>query len=226
MKLFLSGGGSGVKTEDLDKLFVSYLDKTKPLLYIPIAIDTSRYSYLDCLNWLKGTFDKLGVCKYEMWDEKGIYTHKNHKVNDFSGIFIGGGNTPYLLKILKDSGLYNFIKEAAGKNIPIYGGSAGAVIFAKTIIPSLSADENYVGLKNFNSFNLINNFEIWCHYESFNDKIIKDFMKKYKLKKVIALPENCGIHVKDNNMVIIGKSSAYMFDKDCKREVNPGKELK
>jgi dipeptidase E len=226
MKLFLSGGGSGIKTEELDKLFADALDKTKPLLYIPIAMDTERHSYPDCLKWLTNAFDKFGVKKYTMWDEKKIYENKKENVKNFSGIFIGGGNTPYLLKILKDSGLYGFIEEAISKNIPIYGGSAGAIIFAKTIIPSLSADDNFVGLKDFSSFNRVNDYEIWCHYDFSLDNQIREYMKQYKLKKVVALAEDCGIIIRDEKMVIIGKSSAFVFDKDKKEEIKNGCELK
>jgi len=42
MKLFLSGGGSGNESEQIDAEFIKALDKTKPVLYIPIAIDTEK----------------------------------------------------------------------------------------------------------------------------------------------------------------------------------------
>ncbi|WP_233529260.1 hypothetical protein [Bacillus atrophaeus] len=40
--LFLSGGGDAGQTQTIDKRFVKELDKDKPLLYIPIAMDTSQ----------------------------------------------------------------------------------------------------------------------------------------------------------------------------------------
>ena len=61
MRIILSGGGSGERTKELDEMFASLLDKTKPLLYIPIAIDSIKHPYSSCLAWLRSTFDKLGV---------------------------------------------------------------------------------------------------------------------------------------------------------------------
>ena len=173
MKLFLSGGGNGKQTAELDELFSKELDKSKPLLYIPIAINTEKHPYPECLKWLKSTFDKFGVKNYIMRDEKKIYYYKKEKIGNFAGIYIGGGNAPYLLKILKDSGLWDFIKQSVLNDIPIYGGSAGAIIFGKTIIPSLNDDENFVCLKDFSGMNLAKGYEVWCHYDSSKDKAIK-----------------------------------------------------
>jgi len=58
--------GSGEDIIEVDKLFASMLDKNKPLLYIPIAIDNIKHPYEDCLDWLKNTFEPLGISKYEM----------------------------------------------------------------------------------------------------------------------------------------------------------------
>lgn len=224
MKLFLSGGGSGEQSELLDKAFADSLDKKKPLLYIPIAINNKKHPYPECLNWLKSTFDKLGVTNYVMWDEKDLYLSQKERVTNFSGIYIGGGNTPYLIKTLKDTGCWKFIKEAT-LNIPIYGGSAGAIIFAKTINPCLIEDEKFVGLKDMSAMNLLNEKEIWAHYKPENDKDIKEFMIKYNMKEIVALPEETGIILENNSMKILGKKSAFIFS-DSKKEIKSGEILK
>ena len=53
MELIVTGGGSGKDTKEIDEFFASKLDKDKPLLYIPIAIDNIEHPYPDCLKWLK-----------------------------------------------------------------------------------------------------------------------------------------------------------------------------
>ena len=115
MNLILSGGGSGEQTKILDELFANLVDKTKPLLYLPIAIDTDKHPYAECLKWLKGTFEKLGINKYKMWTEEDLDKYKKININDYGGIYIGGGNTPYLLKTLKESGLLNWLKDIVNK---------------------------------------------------------------------------------------------------------------
>lgn len=225
MKLILSGGGSGEKTKELDELFASLLNKSQPLLYIPIAIDPQKHSYPECLEWIKKTFDELGIELYEMWTEKDLLKSKSTKPNKFGGIYIGGGNTPYLLKTLKESGFLDFLKRAIKLDIPIYGGSAGAIIFAKSIIPSLYHDENNVNLKDFKAMNILNNNEITCHYEKSEDKQIKDMMNKHKLNKVIALSEKTGIYIKDNKARIVGKEPAFLFSGKEKFKISVGKRI-
>ena len=214
-RLILSGGGSGEQTREIDETFAKMLDKSKPLLYIPIAMDENIHPYAECLDWLKLTFDKFGVNKYEMWVEKDLQKFKKINIKDFGGVYIGGGNTPYLLKTLKESPAWVFLKNAIGK-IPIYGGSAGAIIFAKTIIPSLCEDENEVGLKNFFAMNKLGDYELWCHYSKNEEKWIKQFTERYNLKKMILLPEETGLIVSLRTAEIIGKKGAFLV-KDNKR---------
>lgn len=219
MRLFLSGGGNRKQTAELDKLFSKEIDKNKPLLYIPIAINTEKHPYPECLKWLKSIFDRLGINNYTMWDEKKIYYHKKERIGNFAGIYIGGGNTPYLSKMLKDSGLWDFIKGAVLHDIPVYGGSAGAIIFGKTIISSLNDDENFVGLKDFSGMDLARGYEVWCHYDSSKDVVIKQFMKDHKIEKLIALPEETGLEITNKDIKVIGAKSAFLFKAGQKNEL-------
>ncbi|MBI2632751.1 Type 1 glutamine amidotransferase-like domain-containing protein [Candidatus Pacearchaeota archaeon] len=220
MKLFLSGGGSGEDSIELDRLFVSMLDKSKPLLYIPIAIDTKKHPYPNCLKWLKSTFEQLGIKRFEMWTEKELMNFNKKDLETFSEVYIGGGNTFKLLKNLREFNFLDSLKNLAKKDIPIYGGSAGAIILTRTIIPALSADPNEAGLKEFDALNLVNNFDIFAHYERSQDKTILEYMKKYDLKKVIGIPENCGLFVTKDKIQVIGPGSAFTFNKE-KKEMKP-----
>ena len=221
-KIFLSGGGSSRQTEILDKTFAEQLDKNKPLLYIPIAINTDKHPYPSCLKWLKKSFTPLGINKYILWDEKTIYNYKKHKVSDFAGIYIGGGNTPYLLKTLKENGFWNFLKIAVNE-IPIYGGSAGAIIFGKTIVTSLLEDENIVDLNDLTAMNLVNEYDISCHYIKSKEKIIKELNSS--LSKVIALPEETGLLINNSEILVMGSKSAFLFKDGKMQELKVGLKL-
>ena len=153
-----------------------------------------------------------------MWTEKELKNIDKRNVREFSGIYIGGGNTPYLLKTLKEMKFLDFLEKAMLQSIPIYGGSAGAIILGKTIIPSLQSDENFVMLKNFSEMNKIKGYDIWCHYKKNEDQKIKESMKRYKLKKIMALPEGSGIYLHNKKMKIIGEKSAFVFCSTKKEE--------
>ena len=221
MKLFLSGGGSGEKSRILDKKFVATVGKAKPILYIPLAIDKKRYPYPECFKWINKTFNPLGLKKIELWTEKELKQKPESELKQFGGIYIGGGNTFYLLQELKDSGFLSKLDKLIKKDVPVYGGSAGAIICGKTILTS--HDENFVGLKNFDGMNLVNNFDLWCHYEPSMDNEILQYKQKYGLN-VIALPEDCGLYVTNEIIEVVGPGSACIIDGGIKK-LTPGKSF-
>ncbi len=212
MKLFLSGGGGAKDSFELDKMFVSTLDLSKPILYIPIAINTAKHPYLSCVAWLKSILSPFGVSSIIMWTENDLKDKTKEDFEQFCGIYIGGGNTYKLLKEIKEFGLFDIISNLAKEGVPIYGGSAGAIILSRTIIPAGFLDENKVRITDFSALNLLNEFDLWCHYSDDEDDYIDDYMKRFNLKKMIALPENGGLFVNDNMIEIVGTGEVCVFE--------------
>ncbi len=226
MKLILSGGGAGKQTEELDKLFANLLDKTKPLLYIPIAIDNIKFNYEDCLVWLKSTFDALCVKKYKMLTENDFKKINKIDLKNYSGIYIGGGNTPYLLKKLKQPCFWKKLEDLIKKGIPVYGGSAGAIIFSKSIKPSLNFDKNWVELKELSGMNLINDNFLFCHFNNKKEEQIREIILEEKLNSSIALTEKNGLFITGEKIEVIGNESAWIFDKKGnKKELKVGEKI-
>jgi dipeptidase E len=225
MKLVITGGGSGEKTKELDSLFASLLDKSKPLLYIPIAIDNIKHPYSECIKWLRSTFDSLGVSKYEMWTEADLEQSEAVTAESFSGIYIGGGNTPYLLNKIRNTSLDKLIKDALNQNIPLYGGSAGAVVFAKSIIPALYHDKNWVEIKKFDGFNVLQDEEITCHYSHKETTLVRQMMKDHNMSRVICLSERNGLYIQDNQIQVIGQEPLVILYPETDLQVAVGDEL-
>ncbi|MFA6405447.1 MAG: Type 1 glutamine amidotransferase-like domain-containing protein [Candidatus Paceibacterota bacterium] len=226
MKLFLGGGGGKEDSIELDKRFVASLDLFKPLLYIPIATNTDKYSYSGCVAWLLSILGPLGVTNIVMWVEDDLKQKQEKDFEQFGGVYIGGGNTFKLLKELKEFGTFEILRKLAEKDIPIYGGSAGSIILAKTIIPALSADENLVELTDFTALNLVNNYEIWCHYAETMDSLIKSYIDKYYLNKIIAVPENAGLYITEHNIEAVGPANVKIFEADEIKRFKPGELIK
>ncbi|MFW5794729.1 MAG: Type 1 glutamine amidotransferase-like domain-containing protein [Bacillota bacterium] len=212
MRLFLSGGGIGKDSKEIDDLFAKSIDKNKPLLYIPIAMDEKKRSYDECFKFISDTFNPRGINNIVMWTEREI---ENPKVDldSFGGIYVGGGNTFYLLKKIKETNFDTILKNAINKNIPYYGGSAGAIICGKTIKPAEVSDKNQVGLKYLSGFGLLNSFSIWCHYKKEKFNLIND-LKNYNNLEIIALPEDTSLYCENNFIMIYGSSPTHVFGKD------------
>ena len=199
--LILSGGGDSDIVEPIDRFFVNLVDKGKAIVYIPIAMEESCFTYEECLQWFTKTYSKYGIHKIVMWTD----LQGKKLSNNYAAVLIGGGNTYKLLKAFKDS---NFDKKCIryhNNGGIIYGGSAGAIIFGKTIDTAKHADENIVDLNDTSGLNLLGNKDVWCHYTEVDDELINDY---------------------NNELFILYEESGIVFDKDRVTEIGKKYKLK
>ena len=98
MKVFLNGGGAGAQIEDAYKRINHIIDNSKPCLYIPLAMPQDKYD--SCYEWIRGELKVVNVPDIEMVRSAEELSSKNF--DDYSFIFIGGGNTFKLLNDLKE----------------------------------------------------------------------------------------------------------------------------
>ena len=64
MRIFLCGGGSGKEIEEATIKFGNLIDKSKPLLYIPLAMKSEKYD--SCLEWIKEEMNIIGINNIDM----------------------------------------------------------------------------------------------------------------------------------------------------------------
>jgi len=221
MKLILSGGGKGKQTRKIDSLFFEFV-KNKKVVFIPHSREKEEFE--NSLNWItENLFLPFKHDKFEMWtklDDKSI-----KDLYDVEGIIIGGGNTFRLLKELKDSKFIETLRKFIEDDKIVYGISAGAIILTKNIITANPIDENKVQLVDLNGMNLLNERDIFCHYEEKYDKEIFKIIEKENIE-IIGLPEGVGIYLENFSNKIIGSNSAFLFSrKGNKKELKVEKEL-
>ena len=97
MRLYLSGGGSGKQNQFAYINFFRKIDKSKPILYIPLAMESTMYE--SCYNWFKNEIKSYNFDKFEM--VKSSLELSKLDLNNYSALFIGGGNTYRLLSELR-----------------------------------------------------------------------------------------------------------------------------
>lgn len=204
MNLILSGGGNSEQSKKVDTLFTSLL-KNKKILYIPIAMDRIKHSDSDCLVWLTGNLSPYGNFEITLLNEKGIQDFKYEDILDYGGVYIGGGNTYKLLKILKETRFDKYLTKLLREtDIPVVGGSAGAVIFGKDIETVETMDINNVGLKDLSGLNMLSGKNLWVHYKKSMDEDIQKYIGRSCIE-VIALPEESGLYITDENIEPVGE---------------------
>ena len=212
MRLFLNGGGDGKICLQAYKKLNEIIDHKKPILYIPIAMEKEKYE--DCEKWIKNELKDIEVPYIEMITSGIELSNKN--LENYSALFIGGGNTFKLLYELKSSGAFDKIKEFINNNGVVFGGSAGAIIFGYDLEACLCDDFNEIGLEDIKGFDVLDGYSILCHYTNRNEEKIKgntDYLLQLSYKrKSIALPEEDTIFVNGTNIEIIGESDYYLFE--------------
>lgn len=219
-KLILAGGGDAQQTLSIDKEFVKIINTDKPLFYIPIAMDTNSTSYESCFDWINSVFNPLGIDNITMWTENELKNKIVRDLEQFSAVYIGGGNTFSLLNDFNGTFFTNILKEYIENEGIVYGGSAGAIIFGEDIRTCSHMDSNDVGLKKLNGLRLVENYSIWCHYKVENDTLISNYVRQYK-NPVISLPEETALFIDGKGIKVIGTKPAYIFDGTTKKAIQP-----
>ena len=157
----------------------------------------------------------------------------SRNLQDYSALFIGGGNTYKLLLGLKESGAFKNIRDYINKDGVVIGGSAGAVIFGYDINIIASMDHNDVKLKDTKGFDVLSGISIFPHYtnrkskyteEENNErmKMFTDSITKYseKIGKVIAIPEEDAIYISEEGIQVIGTKPYFVFKNGVSEKIN------
>ncbi|QHE51488.1 Type 1 glutamine amidotransferase-like domain-containing protein [Pontibacillus sp. HMF3514] len=211
--LFLSGGGDEIQTKDIDQAFVQSINKHKPMLYIPIAMDEKHIPYESCYEWITNAFKSIGVNHITMWTD--LCGKSLEDLQGVSSVYIGGGNTFSLLHELTQTGFIDVLSLYIAKGGIVYGGSAGAIVLGKDIRTCAHMDTNKIGLKMTEGLNLVDEYAIWCHYHPEQDELIHTYQKDYQ-QNVIALTEETGLKITEQGIKVIGSKKAYCFSREGK----------
>jgi len=212
MKVFLNGGGADIQTIVAYKKLNQIIDHSKPCLYIPLAMNQEKYN--SCYEWVTDELKSIEIPNIDMVRSAEELSIKN--LNDYSFLFIGGGNTFKLLHDLKKCGAFEKISEYINNDGIVFGGSAGAIIFGKDLEACKLADANEVNLQDINGFDVLNGISILCHYTNGTPQKDEE-SKQYLLelsqhRKSVALPEEVTLFINDNCVEVIGNSPYYLFE--------------
>lgn len=174
MKLFLSSKAFG--NHVVTKKILSQLKKDVGiirLLLIPTALSGAYPpdKYIDELL-------VSGFCKDNI-----IVFHENNCKQycnlNIDIIYVCGGNTFTLLKLINKCGFGLEIEKYLSRDVIYIGRSAGTHLATKNIEHVLPFDENQIGLENFDAMGLFDGI-IFCHYNESREKYYFEAIKKEK----------------------------------------------
>ncbi|TSC89444.1 MAG: dipeptidase E [Microgenomates group bacterium Gr01-1014_5] len=210
MILFLSGGGNSKDSKELDKRFLDLLPNKK-FLYIPVALEGEQnYSYRKCYEWIKDVFSILTSNSPNITMLTDLASANMDFLKSFDAIYIGGGNTYKLIGRMAESKFNKLLLAFVKNGKPVYGGSAGAIIFGKSI--ATVEEENVNNSSSDQGLNLLKGFSVKCHYRNTKSEVdlINNFIKQ-RNGGVFALPEQTGLIITNTSIEVVGNKPAYVF---------------
>ncbi len=218
--------GSGYLEYILDEL-TNFFKDTEEILFIPYArpggISHDTYTQI-----ARKAFSKINI------EVKGIHTYENpiEAINSAKGIFVGGGNTFVLTRMLCKLNLMTQLRNVVNEGTPYVGTSAGSNICGLTI--KTTNDMPIVYPPSFEALKLVP-FNINPHYLDPNtnsthmgetrETRIKEF-HNFNTQPVIGLREGSWLHVKNDSIILKGTLTARVFEARKKPyEIESGTEL-
>ena len=138
-------------------------------------------------------------------------------VQNAKAIAVGGGNTWKLVRMMRDNGLLEVIRDRVIVGVPYIGWSAGSNVACPTL--RTTNDMPIIDPKGFEVLNLVP-FQINPHYLDVNpanhggetrEMRIEEFIEENKDMTVVGLREGTMLWIEHNTMKLIGEKSARIF---------------
>lgn len=205
----------------------SHFKNCKTVLFIPYA-RPSGISYDEYTQKTASVFAKINIVI------KGIHQYENpaQAIQNAEGIFTGGGNTFLLVKQLYHEKIMTTLKETLEKGTPYLGTSAGSNIAGLSMQTTNDMPIVYppsfqtLGLIPFNlNVHFIDADSQSTHMGESRETRINEF-HHFNNFPVLGLKEGSWLEIKDGKIILKGKLSAKLFQKNCiPVEIKPNSEL-
>jgi dipeptidase E len=123
---------------------------------------------------------------------------------------MGGGDTSKLLRDIDSADFGPYLRQATKQNIPIYGGSAGAIVLGKSIETAPEAKDRQDHLTE--GLDMLHGYSVVCHHNS------TDYADATRLshdldQPLIVLSEQSGALLEDDYITSIGTRSVVLITK-------------
>ncbi len=181
----------GIRKESFKKRFYEIVSKeelnNKKVLYITTASDGEDDDDKTWMDEEYKTILDLGI------NESNIIEYKignDININDFDIIYMMGGNTFYLLNIIRNTGFDKIIKDFINNGKIYIGSSAGSEILGNSVDIALGYDKNNVNMIDFTGLKIVD--ALIVPHSNRKEEFINDLKNKTN-ENVIALYDGDGL---------------------------------
>ena len=181
----------GIRNKDFKNRFYEIILKeeleNKKVLYITTASDGEEDDDKSWMDEEYKTIIDLGI------NESNITEYKignEINIDDFDIIYMMGGNTFYLLDVIRKTGFDKVIVDFINKGKIYIGSSAGSEILGNSIDVALGYDENNVNMTDFTGLKIVD--ALIVPHSNRKEEFISELKNKTK-ENVITLYDGDGI---------------------------------
>jgi len=215
VKLVFYSGGDEEENEIVDQACLDLIDNPNPtFVFIPSSSYDGESEFHDFVE----VWQNFGITRFIYFPidipQDGVLMKE---VFNSDLIHLGGGNTYYFLKYLRQYGYLEFLREFALMGKVISGLSAGAIMMTPSIktagYPSFDRDENEEAVRNLKALGLVR-FEFFPHYKN-SLRYDRELLAQSRNLKhpLFALPDGSGIIRNSEQLTFIGKAWAFKSGK-------------
>ena len=140
--------------------------------------------------------------------ETDITVEQGRALLDSSVLFLGGGNTYYLVRHLMDSGMADVVAQRFLMGGVICGHSAGGIVLTPSIhtagYPEFDRDDNIDGWRGTKGIGVVQ-FEFFPHYTN-RPRYVRALKRLSRTRKnvLLACTDTAGVAVSPNSVVYFG----------------------
>lgn len=212
MNLIFYSGGTGRENKHLAEATAQMLSgKLNPrVTFVPVHGEDAAVEYRAFMK----RFTAFGLNNFNCiaLDEKWTKKMEQDLLSS-DAIFLGGGNTFYFLKHIRERGLIPKLRSFVKRGGLLLGLSAGSILMTPSIqtaaVPSMDSDDNEVDLQEWNALGLVP-FEFSPHYYSSRsaDKELMEYSKTIS-HPVYACADGQGIVVQGKEIRFVGRVTVF-----------------
>jgi dipeptidase E len=218
LQLFLNGGGDSSDTEPVDREFVAALGDG-PLLYWPFA--RAPETYANCLAWFTQLITGYGATTIEMWSQ---LDKEPRSLSRYGGLYIGGGDTYRLFASLAQSGFDRVLADAAVGGLPVFGGSAGAIILGADIATWVADGAERPPADVSRGLDLLDGYSVWPEYEERDAQATQAWLASRR-SPLLGLGCAASVIIRNGEMYARGREPVVRIDARGSTDFSDGERI-
>ncbi len=218
----IGGGELREKTTLRVDTFIANLAKNPEKRTYALFIPTASHDSKPYFNSFRKTYTSVLDCKVDIATITRGEMSKEHVSEKFQKadiIYVGGGDTAYMMEEWKKFGLDEMILDAYNRGVVICGLSAGAICwFEKAHSDYMKMESQSDEYAILDGYGLVDGICV-PHYSE-QDRIDSWERMKDNYDLGVCIENNCGVYFEDGKLIgAVGDGRAYLFTNGEKKEI-------